>query len=164
MYGPITTEPSRAKANVLYTLVDPVSPPPKPACSAWILVEAPGTAPGSERFIATSVYRHSRLAPAPRIYAIAGGEKRADSQGEFPSAGAAKFGFIGPAARSAPLRFWRFWRPPRFRSRKQRRRFRPPFPVPRRVSRWRRKREWSSPRRRGRRGSESRFWRVVATR
>jgi len=29
------------------------------------VVEAPGTAPGSERFIAKSVYRHSRLAPAP---------------------------------------------------------------------------------------------------
>jgi hypothetical protein len=25
------------------------------------MVEAPGTAPGSERFIATAVYRHSRL-------------------------------------------------------------------------------------------------------
>ena len=31
----------------------------------WALVEAPGTAPGSERFITTAVYRHSRLAPAP---------------------------------------------------------------------------------------------------
>ena len=29
------------------------------------LVESPGTAPGSERFITTPVYRHSRLAPAP---------------------------------------------------------------------------------------------------
>ena len=31
---------------------------------AW--VEPPGTAPGSERLITTAVYRHSRLAPAPR--------------------------------------------------------------------------------------------------
>src|SRR6185312_12069896 len=31
---------------------------------AW--VEPPGTAPGSERFIATAIYRHSRVAPAPR--------------------------------------------------------------------------------------------------
>src|SRR6266849_628973 len=51
--------------------------PAKARLRPRILVEAPGTAPGSERFIATSVYRHSRLAPAPRIYAIAGGEKRA---------------------------------------------------------------------------------------
>ena len=29
-----------------------------------LLVEAPGTAPGSDRFIATAIYRHSRLAPA----------------------------------------------------------------------------------------------------
>jgi hypothetical protein len=28
------------------------------------LVESPGTAPGSERFITTAIYRHSRLAPA----------------------------------------------------------------------------------------------------
>jgi len=27
-------------------------------------VEAPGTAPGSERFITTAIYRHSRVAPA----------------------------------------------------------------------------------------------------
>jgi hypothetical protein len=30
------------------------------------LVESPGTAPGSERFITTAIYRHSRLAPAPK--------------------------------------------------------------------------------------------------
>jgi hypothetical protein len=29
------------------------------------LVEAPGTAPGSERFITTAIYRHIRLALAP---------------------------------------------------------------------------------------------------
>src|SRR5262249_56185187 len=28
------------------------------------LVEAPGTAPGSDRFIATAIYRHSRVTPA----------------------------------------------------------------------------------------------------
>ena len=37
--------------HVLYALVDPVSAP---------LVEPPGTAPGSDRFITTPVYRHSR--------------------------------------------------------------------------------------------------------
>src|SRR5271165_4912011 len=40
--------------------VEPISPPPKPASSKRASVEAPGTAPGSERPIATSIYRHSR--------------------------------------------------------------------------------------------------------
>jgi hypothetical protein len=31
------------------------------------MVEAPGTAPGSEWFITKAVYRHIRLAPAPSI-------------------------------------------------------------------------------------------------
>ena len=39
-----------------------------PACGERVRVgtwvEAPGTAPGSERFITTSVYRHSRVTPA----------------------------------------------------------------------------------------------------
>jgi hypothetical protein len=52
------------KKHALYALVDPVSPPPKPArlvaLRAW--VEAPGTAPGSEWFIATAIYFHSRQA------------------------------------------------------------------------------------------------------
>jgi len=30
-------------------------------------VEAPGTAPGSDGFITTAVYRHSRVSPAPEI-------------------------------------------------------------------------------------------------
>jgi len=30
-------------------------------------VEAPGTAPGSDGFIATAVYRHSRVSPTGRI-------------------------------------------------------------------------------------------------
>src|SRR6266851_8441851 len=56
--------------HALYALVDPISPPPKPRKplrfpDGWALVEAPGTAPGSERFITTAIYRHSRLAPAP---------------------------------------------------------------------------------------------------
>jgi hypothetical protein len=60
------------KKLALYALVDPVSPPPK--CSGtqafWnpsILVEAPGTAPGSEWFIATAIYFHSRQAGTPNI-------------------------------------------------------------------------------------------------
>src|SRR5437016_4521953 len=126
MYGPITTEPSRAKANVFYTLVDPVSPPPKPECSARILVEAPGTAPGSERFITTSVYRHSRLAPAPRIYAIAGGEKRAASSRVISSISRPIFRVSGTPGCSA---HWRFWRRYRLRAHKRPRHRHPLFPV-----------------------------------
>src|SRR3974390_3199484 len=59
--GPITAEPCRAKARPLR---------PRRSCFApagarrlgWARVEAPGTAPGSERFITTAIYRHSRLA------------------------------------------------------------------------------------------------------
>ena len=51
------------KKRALYALVDPISPPPKPAFNvrtSRVLVEAPGTAPGSEWFIATVIYFHSR--------------------------------------------------------------------------------------------------------
>src|SRR4029077_20124872 len=40
------------------------------------LVESPGTAPGSERFITTPVYRHSRLAPAPGNIGVNGCRKK----------------------------------------------------------------------------------------
>jgi hypothetical protein len=40
--------------------VEPISPPPKPACLKRAWVEAPGTAPGSERLIPMPIYRHSR--------------------------------------------------------------------------------------------------------
>ena len=58
--------------HVLYALVDPVSAPSathqslQVHGSPWafrpieLMVEPPGTAPGSERFITTPVYRHSR--------------------------------------------------------------------------------------------------------
>ena len=36
-----------------------------PRNGPWALVEAPGTAPGSEWFIPMSVYRHIRPKPAP---------------------------------------------------------------------------------------------------
>src|SRR5262245_40661867 len=62
--GPITAEPCRAKAR-------PLGPrrsyfgPARSHPLAWILVEPPGTAPGSDGFITTAIYRHSRVAPAP---------------------------------------------------------------------------------------------------
>src|ERR1700744_1176836 len=73
------------KKHALYALVDPVSPPPKPVLISMtgksgyrfseyghaqferILVEAPGTAPGSEWFIATAIYFHSRRTGTPNI-------------------------------------------------------------------------------------------------
>ena len=42
----------------------------------WALVEAPGTAPGSEWFIATTVYFHSRRTGTPNI-----GRKGFEKQG-----------------------------------------------------------------------------------
>jgi mRNA interferase RelE/StbE len=57
--------------HVLYALVDPVSAPSathqslqvhgsRRDCPSELMVEPPGTAPGSDRFITTPVYRHSR--------------------------------------------------------------------------------------------------------
>jgi hypothetical protein len=40
--------------------VEPISPPPKSACLKRAWVEAPGTAPGSERLITMPIYHHSR--------------------------------------------------------------------------------------------------------
>ena len=56
--GPITVEPYRAKARPLR---------PRRSCFAPVMVEAPGTAPGSEWFITTAIYRHSRQAGSPNI-------------------------------------------------------------------------------------------------
>src|ERR1044072_7007919 len=50
MEWPVTPEPSRAKARPLR---------PRRSCFGPV-VEPPGTAPGSDRFITTPVYRHSR--------------------------------------------------------------------------------------------------------
>jgi hypothetical protein len=59
--GPITAEPCRAKARPLRPRRSCFAPMRDPQ---WIpeLVEAPGTAPGSDRFITTAIYRHSRQA------------------------------------------------------------------------------------------------------
>lgn len=51
------------------------------------MVEAPGTAPGSDRFIALAVYRHSRVTPALRNIGICDGEEKPPAklcQGFFP--------------------------------------------------------------------------------
>src|SRR5262249_21872936 len=41
-------------------------------------VEAPGTAPGSDGFIAAAIYRHSRLAPAVRNISVKGCRKKTE--------------------------------------------------------------------------------------
>src|ERR1700730_12289269 len=80
-FGPITPEPSRAKARLLRprrSYFDPVSGGLKTSSvvSPPELVESPGTAPGSERFITTPVYRHSWLAPALRNIGANGCRKK----------------------------------------------------------------------------------------
>ena len=74
--GPITAEPCRAKARPLRprrSYFDPVIGDGNAQSNESLLagplglVESPGTAPGSDRFITTAIYRHSRLAPAAPI-------------------------------------------------------------------------------------------------
>src|SRR5215468_11022942 len=65
--GPITAEPCRAKARPLHPRRSCFAPAGAQPRRLWARVEAPGTAPGSDRFITTAIYRHIRLAPAPRI-------------------------------------------------------------------------------------------------
>ena len=48
------------------------------------MVEAPGTAPGSEWLITKAIYRHSRLAPTELNIGPYGGEKKIDGT-ETPS-------------------------------------------------------------------------------
>jgi hypothetical protein len=43
------------------------------------MVEAPGTAPGSEWLITKAIYRHSRLAPTALNIGLHGGEKKIDA-------------------------------------------------------------------------------------
>ena len=52
----------------LYTLVEAVSPPQNALSQAeCVLVEAPGTAPGSEKLIIEAIYHHSQLVLTPKI-------------------------------------------------------------------------------------------------
>src|SRR5215475_5671707 len=71
--SPITAEQYREKARPLRPRRSYFAPAkthfvggPKPA-GPWVLVEAPGTAPGSEWFIATAIYFHSRRTGTPNI-------------------------------------------------------------------------------------------------
>ena len=61
MFGPITAEPYRAKVHPLR---------PRRSYFAPMMVEAPGTAPGSAGFITMAIYRHSRIAPTGRNIGI----------------------------------------------------------------------------------------------
>src|SRR5215813_14396079 len=61
-FGPISAVPCRAKARPLRPRRSYFAP--AETCARRALVEAPGTAPGSDGFIATAIYRHSRVAPA----------------------------------------------------------------------------------------------------
>ena len=88
-YGPITAEPYRAKARPLHPRRSYFAPITGPRFvvarsvgapdrgltrlrSREPVVEAPGTAPGSDRFIPTAIYRHSRQAGIGNIGATAG--------------------------------------------------------------------------------------------
>ena len=55
------------KNRAFTTLVDPVSPPSIPLAERERMVEAPGTAPGSDTLMPRGVYRHSRFPDAPYI-------------------------------------------------------------------------------------------------
>ncbi len=57
--SPITAEPYREKARPLRPRRSYFAPA-EAHLKGWAWVEAPGTAPGSEWFIATAIYFHSR--------------------------------------------------------------------------------------------------------
>jgi len=69
-----------SESTALYTLVDPISPPSDAAGKKFALqrhvVEAPGTAPGSEWFITTAIYRHSQPKLTDNIYGLMTAKKR----------------------------------------------------------------------------------------
>src|SRR6266853_1805574 len=61
------------KNRAFTTLVDPISPPSTPPPKKRRkMVEAPGTAPGSETLMSRGVYRHSRLPDPTNIGASIG--------------------------------------------------------------------------------------------
>jgi hypothetical protein len=91
--GPITAEPCRAKADPLRPRRSCFAPAETRAgARAW--VEAPGTAPGSERFIPIAVYRHSRPCGRHDQYR----EVRGNLKPEDNSSGQRKAGPVPPVA------------------------------------------------------------------
>jgi hypothetical protein len=69
-----------SKSGVLYTPVDPISPPSNTVRERHV-VEAPGTAPGSEWFITTAIYCHSRRTGRGNIWRTA--EKKKPFRASF---------------------------------------------------------------------------------
>ena len=67
--SPITAEPYREKTRPLRPRRSYFAPAKSHRNNGlgWVLVEAPGTAPGSEWFIATAIYFHSRRTGTPNI-------------------------------------------------------------------------------------------------
>ena len=65
--SPITAEPYREKTRPLRPRRSYFAPAETYRFEGWAWVEAPGTAPGSEWFIATAIYFHSRQAGTPNI-------------------------------------------------------------------------------------------------
>src|SRR5690348_14149366 len=65
--SPITAEQYREKARPLRPRRSCFAPAETHDGGRWVLVEAPGTAPGSEWFISTAVYFHSRRTGTPNI-------------------------------------------------------------------------------------------------
>src|SRR5437763_14275383 len=59
LHSPITAEQYREKTRPLRPRRSCFAPAETHLCG-WALVEAPGTAPGSEWFIAAAIYFHSR--------------------------------------------------------------------------------------------------------
>ncbi|MDH6690069.1 hypothetical protein AB7M56_002093 [Bradyrhizobium elkanii] len=66
--GPMSAEPYREKTRPLRPRRSYFAPAESHR-DGWVLVEAPGTAPGSEWFIATVIYFHSRRTGTPNIAA-----------------------------------------------------------------------------------------------
>jgi hypothetical protein len=77
------------KNRAFTTLVDPVSPPSTPFGERGRMVEAPGTAPGSDTLIPRGVYRHSRFPDRSNIGARTGFLKVTQSAANFPMEGPA---------------------------------------------------------------------------
>ena len=88
---PVTAEPYRAKTAPLprpSILVRPLGLRAE-RCGGE-MVEAPGTAPGSETLISRGVYRHSRFPDRTNIGALRGNLKASQRSSDFPMEGHAR--------------------------------------------------------------------------